>query len=444
MVYFFSRNQRIKERPLNLNSFFKLKERNTTVKTEVIAGITTFLTILYIIPVNAGVMSVAGMPYAALISATAIMTILACIVNGLWSNTPIAMSIGMGLNALFTFTMVKGMQLPWETALGIVFLSGLLFLILSLTPFRVWIIQSVPEDLRRAISTGIGGFIAFIGLKQMGIIVANPATLVSLGDLSDKNVLLGLLGLFLVIACSVWRIKGAFIIAILVTAIIGWATGIATPPQEVISMPASIEPIALKLDISSALQIGLIPIILTFLITHMFDSLGTLSGVGFRAGLFKDNSKELQKTLEADAFNSTLSAFFGVSTTTSFVESASGVEAGGRTGLTAIVTGLCFVITLFLLPIFEALPTNAIYPVLVMVGILMFSEVTSINFKDFATLASTFLIVLMMPLTYSIANGLAIGFITYVVIKLIKRQFSDLSFGLILLACISSIIFVVH
>ncbi|MDR0408275.1 MAG: NCS2 family permease [Campylobacteraceae bacterium] len=408
------------------------------------AGFTTFLTMLYIVPVNASIMSNTGMPMDALISATAIMTIIACIINGLWSNTPIAMSVGMGLNAFFTFTMVGQMGLNWQTALGIVFLSGFLFLILSLTPFRVWIIQSVPVDLRRAISAGIGAFIAFIGLKQMGIITSNPETFVSLGNVTDKSVLLGIFGLLLVVVFSAWRIKGAFIIAILLTSISGWIFGIGEAPKEIFSTPASIAPIAFKIDIMSALSFSLLPVIITFLITHMFDSLGTLSGVGFRAGLFKDGSKELQKTLEADAANSTISAFFGVSTTTSFAESASGVEEGGRTGLTAITTGLCFVVTLFLLPLFLAIPQNAIYPVLIMVGILMFSELGHINYKDFATAVATFLTVLLMPLTYSIATGLAFGFISYAIIKLIKREFKDLTWGLIFLACVSSIIFIFH
>lgn len=429
---------------MNLDAFFKIKQRNSSIKTEIVAGFTTFLTMLYIVPVNASIMSNTGMPIDALISATAIMTIIACIVNGFWSNTPIAMSVGMGLNAFFTFTMVGQMGLSWETALGIVFLSGFLFLVLSLTKFRVWIIGSVPEDLRRAISAGIGAFIAFIGLKQMGVISSNSETFVALGNVSDKNVLLGIFGIFLVIAFSAWKIKGAFILAILITSICGWIFGLGSMPEHIFSLPASIAPIALKVDILGALSLSLLPVIITFLITHMFDSLGTLSGVGFRAGLFKDGSKELQKTLEADAANSAISAFFGVSTTTSFAESASGVEEGGRTGLSAIVTGLCFIVTLFLLPLFLSIPSNAIYPVLVMVGVLMFSELGKINYKDFATLVATFLTVLIMPLTYSIATGLAFGFISYAVIKIIRREFNELSWGLVFLAAISSIIFIFH
>lgn len=425
-------------------NFFKLKENGTTVKTEIRAGATTFLTMLYIIPVNALIMSQAGMPIEALITATALITLFASIVNGLWSNTPIAISVGMGLNAYFTFGLVLGLKIPWQTALGIVFLSGLLFLILSLTKFRVWVLQSVPLDLRRAISAGIGAFIAFIGLKQMGVIVANSETLVALGNVSNPDVLLGLFGIIVVIAFSAWKLKGAFILAILVTSVFGWIFTKAPFPTEFLSFPAPMTPIFMQVDILGALKLSLLPAIVTFLITHMFDSVGTLAGVGYRAGLFKDGSKELQKTLETDAAMSTLAPFVGVSTTTSFIESASGVEEGGRTGLTAVVAGLCFAITLFMLPLFQSIPANAIYPVLVMVGILMFSELANIDFKDYGISVSTFLIVLIMPLTYSIANGLAFGFISYVIVKVFKREFVDLSFGMIFLALISTIIFLVH
>ena len=364
--------------------FFKLEKNGTTVKTELTAGFTTFLTMMYIVPVNAIIMSKTGMPMEALITATALITIFSTILNGLWANTPIAMSVGMGLNAYFPFGLVLGMKVPWQTALGVVFLSGLLFLILSLTPLRVWIMKSVPHDLRRAISAGIGSFIAFIGLKSMGMVIANPAVLVGVGNFKNPNVLLGVLGLVLVFAFYSWRLKGAFILAVVTTAIVAWISGIAAYPTEFFSMPASVSPIAFELDIKSALTLSLFPVIITFLITDLFDSLGTLAGVGFRAGLFKDDGKELQKTLEIDALASTVCSVVGVSTTTAFIESASGVEEGGRTGLTAVVTGLCFILTLFMMPLFKAIPENAIYPVLVMVGVLMFGELSHINFKDTA------------------------------------------------------------
>jgi len=422
-------------------NFFKLKEHNSSVSTELRAGFTTFLTMLYIVPVNAFIMSKSGMPMEALITATALITIIATILNGVWANTPVAMSVGMGVNAYFTFGLVLGMKIPWQSALGIVFVSGVLFLILSLTKFRIWIMESLPNDLRRAISAGIGAFIAFIGLKEMGIIVDNPATLVGVGDFSNITVLLGIFGLIIALTLHTLKIKGAFILAILITSLVGWVAGISPFPKEFFSMPSSISPIFLELDILSVFKLSLIPVIVTFLITDMFDSLGTLAGVGFRANLFQKESNHLQKTLEVDASATIIGSLLGTSTTTSFIESASGVEEGGRTGLSAIVTGVLFITTLFLLPFFKSIPPNAIYPILVMVGILMFSELSHINFKDVSIATSTFFIVLMMPLTYSITNGLAFGFISYTLVKVIKKEFKDINIGITLLSLISLLVF---
>jgi len=428
-------------------SLFKLREHGTTVGTELSAGFTTFLTMMYIVPVNGFILADAGLPMDAVITATAIITILATLFSGLWSNTPIAMSVGMGLNAFFSYGLVLGMKIPWETALGIVFLSGVLFVILSLTNFRVWIMTSIPMNLRRAISAGIGSFIAFIGLKQMGMIANSDATLVALGDLSNPAVLLGVLGIILCFSFYAYKIKGAFILAIAITSIVGWTTGIGALPEAILSSPASIAPIAFKLDIMSAFTLALLPVIITFLITDMFDTLGTLTGVGTRANLFQENNKDdksLQKTLEADAVATTAGAVLGVSTTTSFIESAAGVEEGGRTGLTAVFTAIFFVATLFMLPLFKSIPPNAIYPVLVVVGVLMFSEVGKIGFKDtdLATSSAVFFIILLMPLTYSITNGIAAGFLIYTIIKIAKKQTSDLNLGILIITAISALAFI--
>lgn len=428
-------------------NFFKLKEHNTTVKTELSAGFTTFLTMMYIVPVNGFILADAGLPMDAVVTATAIITILATLFSGLWSNTPIAMSVGMGLNAYFSYGLVLGMKIPWETALGIVFLSGILFVILSLTNFRVWIMTSIPMSLRRAISAGIGSFIAFIGLKQMGMITASDATLVKLGDFSNSNVLLGVLGLILAFSFYAYRIKGAFILSIAITSIVAWVFGLGALPENIVSLPASISPIFMQLDILSAISLSLLPVIITFLITDMFDTLGTLTGVGTRAKLFQENNKDdksLQKTLEADAIATTAGALIGVSTTTAFIESASGVEEGGRTGLTAVFTAMFFVATLFMLPLFKSIPANAIYPVLVVVGVLMFTELGKINFEDsdLATSAGAFLIVILMPLTFSITNGIAAGFLVYTIIKLAKKEFSDLNIGILVITFISALAFI--
>lgn len=428
-------------------NFFKLKEHNTNVSTELSAGFTTFLTMIYIVPVNGFILADAGLPMDAVVTATALMTILATLLSGLWSNTPVAMSVGMGLNAYFSYGLVLGMKIPWETALGIVFLSGLLFVILSLTNFRVWIMTSVPMNLRRAISAGIGSFIAFIGLKQMGMIVDNPATLVSMGDFSKPTVLIGVLGLFLSFVFYAYRIRAAFILSIVITSIVAWSFGVGSLPENYISMPSSISSIFMKLDILNALSLSFLPVIVTFLITDMFDSLGTLTGVGTRAKLFQENDKEdksLQKTLEADALATTIGSVVGVSTTTAFIESASGVEEGGRTGLTAVFTAMFFIGTLFMLPLFKAIPSNAIYPVLVVVGVLMFTELGKINFvdTDLATSAGAFLIVILMPLTFSITNGIAAGFLVYTIIKLAKNQYKDLNLGILAITFISLLAFI--
>jgi len=425
-------------------SFFKLSEKNTSISTEMRAGFTTFLAMMYIVPVNAGIMSLTGMPFDALITATAVVTIIATIINGFWSNTPIAMSVGMGLNAYFTFGLVKGMGIPWQTALGIVMISGLIFLILSLTRFRVMILESVPMDIRRAISAGIGVFIAFIGLEGMKIIVNDDAVLVSLGNLHDPNVLLGILGFILAAIFYSYKIKGTFIFSILITSIIAWLFGLAKLPTDIISMPASMSPISFHFDLMSALSLSLLPVIITFLITDMFDTVGTLAGIGMRADLCKDGSKELQKTLEADAMASVIGGTLGTSTTTSFIESAAGVEDGGRTGLTAVITGLLFITTLFFLPIYKAIPENAIYPILVMIGVLMFSEIKNINFKDTTISISAFITIILMPLTYSITLGLSAGFVLYLILALFRKEFDKINIGTIILGIIGFLAFIFH
>jgi AGZA family xanthine/uracil permease-like MFS transporter len=428
---------------------FKLKEHNTNLKTEFIAGFTTFLTMIYIVPVNGFILSDAGLPMDAVITATAIITILATLLSGLWSNTPIAMSVGMGLNAYFSYGLVLGMGIAWQTALGIVFVSGIIFVVLSLTNFRVWIMTSIPINLRRAISAGIGAFIAFIGLKQIGIIADNQATLVSLGNLGDSNVLIGIIGLVLAFAFYSYKIKAAFILSVVITSFLAIFLGISPMPNELVSAPASIAPIAMELDIASALSLSLLPVIITFLITDMFDTLGTLTGVGARADLFQENNKDdksLQKTLEADAIATVGGSLLGVSTTTSFIESASGVEAGGRTGLTAVFTALFFVATLFMLPLFKAIPSNAIYPILVVVGVLMFSELGKIDLAniDFATKSAVFFMVLLMPLTFSITNGIAAGFAMYTIINLLNKDFEKLNLGILIISFISFLAFILH
>jgi len=422
-------------------SHFKLKEHSTDIKTEITAGFTTFLTMLYIVPLNALILSQSGMPYDALVTATIVVTFLITLLNGIYSNTPVALSVGMGLNAYFTYGLVLGMKVPWQSALGVVFISGVLFVLLSFTSFRRTLLNAIPESMRHAISAGIGAFLAFIGLKEIGIIASDKVTLVHLGDLSSPETMLGIFGLVLVIILHSLRIKGAFIISIIATTILSFTTGNATLPDILFALPASIEPIAFKLDILSALTLSMMPIIVAFLLTDMFDTLGTLGAIAQRVHIYKNDNRKLDNTLKSDAIGSVVGSSLGVSTVTSFIESAAGVEAGGRTGLTAVATALFFLPLLFMLPIFEAIPAVAIYPVLVMVGILMFEEIAHINFKDSPTAISAFFTILMIPLTFSITNGIAFGFLSYVLMKIVKKEYSSLNRGLILLALISLIIF---
>jgi AGZA family xanthine/uracil permease-like MFS transporter len=424
--------------------FFKLDERKSDIRTEVIAGTATFLTMMYIVPLNGIIMSNGGMPIEAVITATALITIIATIANGIYSNTPIAMSVGLGLNSYFTFALVLGEKLPWQTVLGIVFLSGLFFLLLTVTKIRKLIIESITSDFKIAVSSGIGLFIAFIGLKEMGLVASHPVTFVTLGNLGDKNVLLGIAGIFITTSLVVWRVKGAFIFAVLLTSIIGYFIGVGKVPEGIISLPASISPIFLELDIRGALQISLLAPIITFMLTDLFDSLGTLAGVGYRAGIFSEKSSgPIQKTLEVDAAATLLGSALGLSTTTSFIESAAGVEEGGRTGLTSVVTGLLFVCTLFMLPLFKSIPANAIYPVLVIIGVLMFADLKKIDFGDLETGIPAFLIIIMMPLSFSITKGLAAGFISFVFIKLVRGKFSELNPVIVILGIVSIFAFII-
>ena len=420
---------------------FNLKARGTDLKTEIVAGVSTFLAMLYIVPVNAAIMSEAGMPFDALITATAVMTIVATLISAVWSNMPVAMSVGMGLNAFFTFGLVKGMGLSWQSALGVEVVSSILYMLLTFTPIRRWIVESMPLDIKRAVSAGIGAFIALIGLEQLHIIVRSEATLVKLGSLRETPVLMGLFALVLTMALMIRKIPGAFIVAIVLTTILAWLLGVASPPESFFSMPASMAPIIMKMDIPSVLTLSALPVILTFLVTDIFDTLGTLTGLGIRAGLFKKkDSSELQRAIEADAAGTMLSGLAGVTSTTPFIESAVGIEAGGRTGVTAIVTALLFILPLFMLPFFKAIPSFAIYPVLVIVGAVMFSELRSIDYSDPAIRYSAFFMVLGMPLTYSITDGLLLGALMYTLVRLFQGRAKE-NGGMLLLAAVAVLLF---
>jgi AGZA family xanthine/uracil permease-like MFS transporter len=418
-----------------LNTFFKLGEHRTDVRTEVMAGVTTFLTMAYIIFVNPAILSNAGMDRDAVFVATCLAAALSCLIMGLYANYPIALAPGMGLNAYFAFTLVKGMGLSWQVALGAVFISGLLALLLSISPVREWLFNAIPRTLKTAISAGIGLFLGIIALENAGVIAAHPATLVTLGDVTRGPVILAAFGFVLMVALDARRVPGAVIIAILVTTAIGVVAGVS-PAGGGVSMPPSLAPTFLQLDILGAVYAGLITIIVVLLFVDLFDTAGTLIGVAHRAGLLAPDGTlpRLRKALIADSSATMIGALLGTSNTTSYIESAAGVKAGGRTGLTAVVVAVLFLLALFLSPLAGTVPSYATAPALLFVACLMTRGLTEIDWEDPTEYAPAVVTALAMPLTFSIATGIAFGFITYAAVKLISGRYREVSSAVAVLA----------
>lgn len=402
-----------------MEKFFKLSHYHTTAKQEIIAGITTFLTMAYIVFVNPVMLSATGMEKGALITATCLSAAIGTGLTGLWVNAPFAMAPGMGLNAFFTYTVVLGQGATWQEALGVVFLSGVVFVILTVTGVRKALIEAIPVEMRLAVGAGIGLFIAFLGMQTMGLIVANPATLVGLGQFT-KPVILGVIGFTVMAFLEVKRMKGGILLGIVVTTILGIIMGEISIPDAVVSMPPSIMPVAFKLDIIGALRPALFGSIFSFVFVDLFDSLGTLLACANEAGLIDENGKveKIDKILEVDAASTMIGSVLGTSTVTTFVESASGIAAGGRTGLTSVTTSILFILTLFFSPIIGVVPGFATAPALIIVGVFMFKNLLDINLRDLETAIPCFLTIIMMPLSYSISIGIAFGFISYVAIKI--------------------------
>lgn len=401
-----------------MEKFFKLSMHNTTAKREIVAGITTFLTMAYIVFVNPVMLSATGMEKGALITATCLSAAIGTGLTGLWTNTPFAMAPGMGLNAFFTYTVVLGQGATWQEALGIVFLSGIVFVILTVTGVRKALIEAIPLQMRLAVGAGIGLFIAFLGLQTIGLIVDNPATLVGLGKFTPP-VLLGVFGFAVMAFLEVRHLKGGILLGIVITTILGILIGEISLPKALVSMPPSIAPIAFKLDILGALKPALFGSIFSFVFVDMFDSLGTLLACANEAGLVDKDGKvdKIDKILEVDAGATIIGSMIGTSTVTTFVESASGIAAGGRTGLTSVTTSILFLLALFFSPIIGVVPGFATAPALVLVGVFMFKNLLDIDLKNIETAIPCFLTIIMMPLSYSISIGLAFGFISYVAIK---------------------------
>ncbi len=408
---------------------FGLAAQGTSVRTEVLAGFTTFLTMAYIVIVNPAILGQAGMPIAAVAAATCLAAGFGSILMGLIANYPIALAPGMGLNAYFTFTVVKGMGLPWETALGCVFLSGVAFLVLTVAGIRQLIVGAIPRPLFSAVAAGVGLFIAFIGLKEAGIIVANPATTVALGDLTQPTAVLAILGLAIMGGLMIWRVKGAILIGILVAAAAGWALGLAKVVPGEYGL-AALTATAFKLDIPAALHLNggagmaIAEVIFVFLFVDLFDNVGTLVAVTKKAGLVQPDGTipRLNRILTADSIATIGGSLAGTSTVVSYIESASGVAAGGRTGLTAIVVGLLFLLTLFFAPWVQAIPAAATAPARIIVGSMMVGALADIDWDDPGVAIPAFLTVIAIPLTFSIANGLAFGITAFAVLKLVRGQ----------------------
>ncbi|MGN7867826.1 NCS2 family permease [Paracoccus sp. 22332] len=411
-----------------MERYFKLSQHGSTVRTEVIAGITTFLTMAYIIFVNPDILSTTGMDRNAVFIATCLAAAIGSAVMGLWANWPIGMAPGMGLNAFFAFTVVGAMGFTWQQALGAVFISGIIFLILSATGIRRWLVAGIPLSMRSGVAAGIGMFLGIIALKSSGIVVGSEATLVALGDLTNAGTLLAILGFFIIVALDALRVTGAILIGILVVTVASILLGVSQFGG-VMSMPPSIAPTLLQLDIVGALHYGIFHVILVMVLVEVFDATGTLIGVAKRAGLLKEGPAHtnpgLSRALMADSTAITVGSMLGTSSTTAYVESASGVQAGGRTGLTALVVALLFLLAMFFAPLAGSVPAYATAPALLYVATLMVRELAEIAWEDVTEAAPAVLTALAMPFTYSIANGLAFGFISYAVIKLLTGKASQ-------------------
>ncbi|WP_163835159.1 NCS2 family permease [Spartinivicinus ruber] len=418
-----------------LEALFKLKAHNTCVKTEVLAGFTTFLTMAYIVFVNPNMLAAAGMDQGAVFVATCLAAAIGCLIMGLWANYPIALAPGMGLNAFFTFTVVNQLHYPWEVALGAVFISGICFFILSALHIRELIINSIPMALRVGIGAGIGLFLGFIALKNAGLVVDNPATFVTLGNIASFPVAMAALGFFLIIALSHRQITGNVMISILAVTVISLLAG-QTEYQGILSMPPSLTPTLMKLNIADALEVSMISIIFAFIFVDLFDTSGTLIAVAQKGKMLDEQGRlpRLGKALMADSSASMAGAMLGTSTTTSYIESAAGIEAGGKTGLTAVVVAALFLLCLFFSPLVGTVPAYATAPALFYVAVLMTGGLIHINWDDITDAAPVVIAAVTMPLTFSISNGIALGFISYTIIKLLSGKANQLNPALLILS----------
>lgn len=412
-----------------MEKFFKLKENGTNIKTEIIAGFTTFMTMAYILAVNPDILGNANMDRGAVFTATVISSIIATLIMALLANLPFALAPGMGLNAFFAYTVVLGMQYSWQTALTAVFIEGIIFLILTVLNVREAIVNSIPVNMKRAISVGIGLFIAFIGLQNSGIIVNNEATLLSLGNITSGSPLLALIGLIITSILLSYNVKGSILLGIIITALIGIPMGLTKMSPDASFIPPSLEPIAFKLDFSHIFTPNMIIVLFTFLFVDMFDTVGTLVGVCTKANMLTKNGEvpRCKQALFADAVGTVAGACLGTSTVTTYVESASGVAEGGKTGLTALVTAVLFAVSLFLSHLFLAIPSAATAPALIIVGLFMMTPILEINLADYTESIPAFICIIFMPFAYSIAEGITFGILSFTILKFVSGKNKDIS-----------------
>ena len=430
-----------------LKRLFRLEEAQTTIGREVIGGITTFVTMSYIIVVNPAILKAAGIPAEPSMVATIVTAIFGTLIMGLYANRPFAIAPYMGENAFIAYTVVQVLGYSWQSALAAIFLAGILFLALTIFRMRQWLVDAIPSGLRYSYAVGIGLFLTFVGLNETGIVtVGSAAAPVRTGHLTATAVLVAIFGFLLMAVLKIRRFPAAILIGILVTTFVAFATGITHAPSSFVSMPPSLAPIAFQLDIRSVLHWGFFPVILTVFIMAFVDTMGTLIGLSARAGFLDDqgNLPQIERPMMADALSTTFGALIGTTTSGAFIESATGIEAGGRTGLTAVVTALCFVGTLFFAPFIGAIPAQAYGPALIIVGLLMLAPITRIQFDDFTELIPAFAVVALMSFTYNIGIGMTAGFVLYPFCKLVAQRTKEVKPGLWVLAALSLLFFVFY
>lgn len=414
-----------------------MKKQKTEIKTEIIAGITTFFAMAYILVLNPQILGAAGMPIDALFTATALAAGIGCILMGVISNRPLAVASGMGINAYFAYTLVISLGITWQVALAIAFISSLFILLVAIS--NIDISRAVPESFKNSLIAALGIFLVFIGMQSMHFVVANPATLISLGDITSTATLVGILGFFLTAILVVKNVKGALFVGMMLTTLIAILIGFSNLPTEIFSLPPSPEPLFFKMDLSSALKLSMIPIIFALFLVTFFDCVGTNIALLTKAGYLKKDGQVsgFRQTLISDGLNGILSSIFGTSNQVTYLESASGIESGGRTGVTAIVVGVLFLCSLFFFPIIKSIPSEAVAPVVIIVGLLMLSSINKVTFLDSAETLSSLLMVVTIPLTYSISYGIAAGSITFVILKLVLGKNTDIQPAMYFIAFLS-------